>query len=650
MFSRRPSIADGHGVFRATRPLGFATGIFFVFALLLSVGCGRQEAATPTVQSSATKESVPIDPAALYANRCAQCHRGGVPRAPHEVTFQMMGSAQILAAMADGPMSQQAADLGHDERVALANFLSGRQAVAPPPPLKCEGTAAEFNRSARLKIEGWGLTLAGTRFIPDEVASLKASAVPRLALKWAFAYPAATRARSQPVVAAGAVFVGSQDGSVFSLDLKTGCMRWRFQADAEVRTAVSISDWSQGAKALAYFGDFAGSIYAVDAWDGTLVWQVQADDHPDVTITGSPRLYGNRVYVPLSSSEWASAADPEYSCCTFRGGVVALDANTGEQLWKTYSIAEEPRPIGESSAAGVQRYAPAGAPVWNSPSIDAIRNRLYVGTGEAYTSPAASTSDAVLAMDLDDGELLWSYQATTGDAWNMACFLGGGPNCPAEDGPDWDIGAPPVLVSRPQGEDILLVGQKSGVVHALDPEHGGKLLWRKKIGRGGYAGGVHWGMAATGEVLFAPNADTDFIGRWPGERKPGLFALDVETGETRWFTAAPDVCEPERRPACDPGLSAAVTAISGVVFAGAFDGHLRAYAADTGEVIWDYDTNRSFITVSGEQAMGGSIESDGPVIADGHVLINSGYLFGGRMPGNVLLAFTANGYNTESRE
>ncbi len=592
-----------------------------------------------SLAANAQGRDMPRDPAMLYERYCATCHRGGVPRAPHEVTFQIMSDSAILAAITSGAMAQQAKELSAEERSALARFLSGTQTAGSRPPPICDSKRREFDRDQPPSVDGWGFTLESTRFIDADRAGLTAAELPRLELQWAFAYPGATRARSQPSVAAGAIFVGSQDGTVYALDLETGCVRWQFQADAEVRTAVSISDWTDGGEAVAYFGDTKGTVYAVTAFGGELLWRRRVDEHPDLTITGSPRLYRDQLYVPMSSLEWASAADPNYACCTFRGGVVALDAGTGEQVWKTYSIPEPPRRTGKRNANGVEQWGPAGAPVWNSPTIDVRRNRLYVGTGESYTSPAAHSSDAVLAMDLDDGEIVWVYQATAGDAWNMACFIGGGPNCPPENGPDWDIGAPPVLVTAPNGKDVLLAGQKSGDVHALDPDRSGALIWKRKIGRGGYAGGVHWGMAATADTLYAPNADTDFIGRWPGERRPGLFALAVRNGEQRWFAPAPDVCAPEDRPACDPGLSAAVTAIPGVVFAGAFDGHLRAYAAATGEVLWDFDTNRSFPTVSGEVARGGSIESDGPLVAHGRVLINSGYLFGGRMPGNVLLVF-----------
>jgi polyvinyl alcohol dehydrogenase (cytochrome) len=346
----------------------------------------------------------------------------------------------------------------------------------------------------------------------------------------------------------------------------------------------------------------------------------------------------DRLYVPMSSNEWAAAADPAYECCTFRGGVTALDTRTGRVVWRSYTIPQAPVASGERTAAGTLRRHPAGAPVWNSPTIDVKRRRLYVGTGEGYTSPAAPQSDAVIAYDLDTGRMLWWHQSLANDAWNMACFIGGGPNCPSENGPDLDIGAPPILHRLPDGDDVLLAGQKSAHVFALDPDDG-KLRWKVKYGRGGYAGGVHWGMAATSTVLYAPNADTTFLPTERGEPKPGLFALSPRDGSIVWFTPAPDACPADLKPACDRGFSPPPTAIPGAVFQPSFDGWLRAYAERDGELLWQYNTVRDFTTVSGETARGGSIESAGAIVADGSVLVNSGYLFGGRMPGNVLLAF-----------
>ena len=572
------------------------------------------------------------DPQALFDARCSHCHLGNVPRAPHLITFQLIGSDAIYASITEGTMREHAKGLGEGQRRALADHLGG--AAPATVPVKMCAAPMPPRTAGKPRLEGWGLNLENTRFIPAAIADLTAAEVPNLAVKWVFAYPGASRARSQPSIHDGVAYVGSQSGAVYALDLASGCAYWTFKADAEVRSSVSPDESGQ----RLFFGDIRGHLYAVRAQDGALIWRTLVHDHPDVTLTGSPRYHEGRIYAPLSSKEWASAADPAYSCCTFRGGVVAVNAEDGRILWTAHSIPEAPKPVGKNSS-GLTRFAPAGAPIWNSPTLDAKRQRLYSGTGESYTSPAVSTSDAVLAFDLQTGALAWWHQSLAGDAWNMACFIGGGENCPEENGPDLDIGAPPMLMRLQDGREILVAGQKSGHVFALDPDDNGKLLWKVRLGRGGFAGGVHWGMAAGEGRIYAPIADTEFTGEEQGEPKPGLFALDPATGKVLWHTPAPDVCSAEDRPACDPGLSAPPTAIPGVVFAGAFDGHLRAYAASDGRLLWEFNTNRPFQTVSGEQGQGGSIEADGPVIAEGHVLVNSGYLFGDRMPGNLLFAF-----------
>ena len=589
-------------------------------------------AAAALAVSLASQAAEPATPAQLFEARCSHCHQGNVPRAPHLVTFQIMGADWVHASITQGTMREHAQGLSDAQRRALADHLGGATPGAVPVK-RCDGSPSPPPPSPP-RLKGWGFNLENTRFVPAAIAGLDAEDVPRLAVKWVFAYPGASRARSQPSVQGGVVYVGSQDGTVYALDLDSGCAHWTFKADVEVRSAVTADESGQ----RLFFGDIRGALYAVESAEGTLIWQTQVDSHPDVTLTGSPRYHQGRVYAPLSSKEWASAADPGYPCCTFRGGVTVVDAKDGRMLWTARSIAEAPAQVGRNST-GVQRFAPAGAPIWNSPTLDPQRGRLYVGTGESYTSPAVDTSDAVLAFDLNSGELAWSHQALAGDAWNMACFIGGGENCPEENGPDLDIGAPPMLVRQGDGKQILVAGQKSGHVFALDPDAGGKRLWTTRIGRGGLAGGVHWGMAAGEGRIYAPNADTVFTGLEQGEAMPGLFALDPANGEVLWYAPAPDGCAAEDRPACDPGFSAAVTAMPGVVFAGAFDGHLRAYRAADGALLWDFDTNRPFVTVSGEEGHGGSIDADGPVVADGHVLVNSGYLFGDRMAGNLLFAF-----------
>ena len=610
-----------------------------LLALLITAGA--------LIDSSARADAAaPLDGNAIYKEHCSMCHEGQVPKAPHSVTFQMLGPQAIYTALTDGVMKAQGSSLTDAQRRSVAETLGGRSLdaakAAPPPP--CPAERRHFDHSRPPKLEGWGMTLEGTRFVRADIAGIAARDVGRMKLDWAFGFPGASRARSQPAVAGGSIFVGSQDGTLYSLDFNTGCVRWSHAADAEVRNSPAIEPWRSGdatARPLVYFGDFKGNIYALDAESGALKWKHQIDDHPRVTITGSPRYYDGRLYVSMSSNEWAAAADPSYECCTFRGGVAALDAKTGSEIWKAHTIAEPAKPTGELNSAGAKRWHAAGAPVWNSPTIDVKRKRLYVGTGEAYTSPAADTSDSVIAFDLATGQQLWHYQSIKGDAWNMACFIGGGPNCPRENGPDLDVGASPALVKLPGGRDLVIAGQKSADIFAMNPDDG-MLVWKTRTGRGGFAGGVHWGLAVEGSTVLAPSADTLFlptdVNR--GVAKPGLFALDAATGKQKWYAPVADVCPAELKPACDPGLSAAVTAIPGVLFAGGYDGHLRAFDTSNGRVLWDFDTNREFDSVSGSPAHGGSIESAGPVIVDGALLVNSGYLFGGRMPGNALLKFS----------
>jgi polyvinyl alcohol dehydrogenase (cytochrome) len=620
-----------------------------ILIILLVSSCER--AASPPPAEQAEPESLTVQqraPAENYQQYCAQCHEGGVPKAPHSIVFQMIGTEALLKSMVDGVMALQSQAMTEDEKLQLAEHLGGRslESVNAQAVVSCDSGDSPSDIEQVQGIADWGITPENTRFIPAETAGLGAADVPQLGLKWAFAYPGATRARSQPVIAGNTVYVGSQDGTIYALDIDSGCARWTFKADAEVRSGVTIEAARPGDRENrphVFFGDFVGKVYSLDAGSGELEWKSSLKDHHNVTITGSPKLHKDVLYVPMSSSEWASAADPAYECCTFRGGVAAFNRADGRMLWKSHTILQKPELTGKQNNQGALTWAPAGAPIWGSLTIDEKRNVLYAPTGQGYTSPAGNTTDSIIAFNLENGNIEWVYQATQGDAWNMSCFIGEAANCPEEDGPDYDFGAPPVLLTLSNGRDILLAGQKSGFVHALDPSRQGALIWKKRIGLGGFAGGVHWGMAAHDDTLYAPNADTNFIDKWHGERTPGLYALKAENGEQIWFTPAPDVCTEEEKPACDPGLSASVTAIPGVVFAGGFDGRLRAYDSMTGAIIWDFNTAREFDTISGETARGGSIESDGPVVANGIVLVNSGYLFGGRMGGNVLLAFSVDG-------
>ncbi|HUI58927.1 MAG TPA: PQQ-binding-like beta-propeller repeat protein [Steroidobacteraceae bacterium] len=578
--------------------------------------------------------------APVYRNSCSHCHEGQVPKAPHKMFLQMMAPDAILGALTGGMMKDQGAALTPLARRQVAEYLSGtplEKAAAPAKAPLCAAGATDTHQPP--VAYGWGYDNA--RFIPAEVAHLSVSDVPRLKLRWAFEFPGALRARSQPAIANGAVYVGSQDGTVYSLALDSGCVRWRYRSSAEVRTAMVLGTSGQGpASGRLYFGDVIARVHAVDAHTGKALWMTKVDEHPNATITGTPALHAGVLYVPISSLEVTTAADSKYECCKFRGSVVALDAATGRRLWKTYAISEEPKPV-RTTPQGTRIFAPSGAPIWNTPTIDAQRGVLYVGTGENYSSPANDRSDAVLAIRLRDGQLVWSRQLLAGDAWNVACMMQNNPNCPQENGPDVDVASGTIL-TRADGRPILLAGQKNGYAYALDPDAGGRLLWKVRVGRGGIQGGVHFGMALDGSRLFVPISDMQngHDGRkYDIEGKPGLYALDAATGKLAWSAPAVDVCR--GRQFCDPGISAALTAIPGVVFAGHMDGVLRAYDSATGRVIWQYDSTAPVRTVSGSSAHGGSFGGPGVAVRDGYLVVNSGYGLYFHMPGNVLLTFSA---------
>jgi polyvinyl alcohol dehydrogenase (cytochrome) len=348
----------------------------------------------------------------------------------------------------------------------------------------------------------------------------------------------------------------------------------------------------------------------------------------------------------LSSSEEGVGAQPGYECCTFRGSVVALDAANGDEVWRTYMIAE-PATRRTKNAEGTQLWGPSGAAVWSSPTIDEQTNSVYVATGDGYSAPAAPMTDAIVALDLSTGAIRWSTQTTAGDAFNMACGSTNTTNCPEHGGPDHDFGQSPILVPLANGARVLLAGQKSGVMHAFDPDDNGRRLWSTTVGHGGELGGIEWGSSTDGRLVYVPLSDITFKeptlrgrGGLSSEKGGGLFALRLADGTQAWM-ARPNGCG--ERPSCSPALSAPAAAIPGAVFGGSIDGHFRAYATDDGRVLWDVDTARDFDTVNGVKARGGSIDVGGPAIANGIVVTTSGYGQWGGMRGNVLLVFSVDG-------
>jgi len=597
--------------------------------LLLAAPAAGQDAAPRT------------DGAALFKTYCAMCHEepAADAQAPRLETLRRLTAEQVLAALERGSMRARAAERSRAQRRALATYVSGKALAASedamPKSAFCSATTAPSpNALAAPSWNGWGLGIGNTRFQPAHAAGLTTDDVPRLTLKWAFGFPGASSGGTQPVVAGGRVYVATAEGELFVLDAKTGCVYWTLEAEAAVRSAITLDERPDG-MLVAYFGDQSANVYAVDAQAGKVLWKVEVDDHPHAAITAAPQLYNGRLYVPVSSREESQVGDPRYACCSFRGSVVALETKTGKRLWKTYTVAEKPGPTTKNSV-GTQLYGPAGGAIWNTPTIDTKRKVLYVGTGNNFAPPATALSDSLLALDLDSGRIRWSRQITGNDIWNASCraLNREAAVCPDKDAPDFDFTGSSFLVDVGGGRQLIVVGNKSGVIFGFDPDAGGKIVWERRVAQGSSSGGVFWGSATDGVNIYAANAD--FIADSPAG-SGGMNAVDLRTGRVVW--SVPGAGCANRNP-CKPSQNAAVTLIPGVAFSGTMDGRLRAYSTRDGTVLWEYETAREFTTVNHVPGNGGSMSNGGAAVVGGMLFVNSGYSHhGGILPGNVLLAF-----------
>lgn len=566
----------------------------------------------------------------LFNERCAVCHGTGT-RAPEIDVLRQLSRASIIRALETGKMKAEGAQLTPAQRAAVAEFLSSVKAsLSAPLAGRCSAARAPLLNDPGWT--GWGADPANRRFQTGSVAGLRPDDIATLKLKWAFGFPGASASYGQPTVFGGHVYEGSEDGTVYSLDAKTGCSYWTFKAAVTVKTAVTAGFGGR----MAYFGDVDGNVYAVNAASGKLVWKIRPEHHPAARITGSPVFYGDRLYVPISSGEEGAAIDPKYPCCTFRGSIVALNAKSGAKIWQSYMIPKPARMTGRRNSVGTPLWGPSGASVWSPPTLDPAHHVLYVATGNAYSVPADSHTDAIVALSMDTGKMLWSHQFTSDDVWNIACVAPDKSNCPAQPGHDYDFGAPPMLSRLSGGRRILIAAQKSGIIYGLNPANG-ELLWQSRIAKGGPLGGVEWGGAADSGLAFFPVSD------WDGDHPNaggGLFALRIADGSRAWYIP-PVVPACAKQFGCSAAQMAPVTSIPGVVFSGSEDGHLRAYDASTGKLLWDFDSLRKFAAVNGAPAQGGSMNGAGAAVAGGMVYVSAGYTNG--VAGNVLLAFSPSG-------
>jgi polyvinyl alcohol dehydrogenase (cytochrome) len=576
----------------------------------------------------------------LFETKCASCHQSAPDKkAPDVSRLRKMTPEAIYAALSKASHAQMQG-VSDDDKKTVAAFLGGRKigvteiADAKKMPNQCTADPPMSDITAGPSWNGWGVDpTTNARFQPASAAGLSAAQVPSLKLKWAFGLPLAEEAHSQPTVVGGRVFVGSDAGTVYSLDAASGCVYWSFQTDGAMRVAPSVASVKgPGATKFAvYFGDQKANMYALDADNGKLLWKVKVDEHPVAQITGAPTLYEGRLYVPMASAEERTGGlSVTYPCCTFRGTITALDAKTGKQIWKTYIIQDAPKPT-TKSAKGVQHYGPAGGAVWAAPTVDTRHHALYIGTGDAYTEPAGKTTDAVMALDMDSGKVLWSVQDTQDDAWLSGCGGGGSDNpdgishnCPKPLGPDFDFGSSMILRTLPDGHRVLVAAQKSGMVWGHDPDQNGKLLWKVQL----------VDKLALGMITFGGAADDQ--NAYFGLRSGGIAAVSLKTGEKKWFTPLPG----QRPGGPIQGETAALTVIPGVVFSGGWDGILRALSTEDGHQIWEVNTAHEFKTVNAVKANGGTMASAGPTIVGGMLYVGSGYQFGTGISGNVLLAFS----------
>ena len=602
--------------------------------------------------ASAQSESAGVN---QYFTNCASCHESNDPahQAPRTSVLKRMTPERILEVMTTGSMRNAASALSDQDKRLIAEWVAGRKidtdlvGAAEKMPNACASHPAVRESNAPAW-NGWGVDYRNSRFQPGAAAGLSPGQVSRLQLKWAFGFPGATALYGQTVYD-GRLYVTSNAGYVYSLDAETGCLHWSFRAQSAVRSGFTIGRLSKADPRLAiFFGDIHGTAYALSASTGEEIWNTLTDPHPLARITGTPVLFEGRLFVPVASLEEPESGQADYTCCTFRGFMSALDAATGREIWKTYTIPDVPKVVGKNSR-GKDMLAPAGAGVWATPTLDTKRRALYITTGNAFAG-TPRTANSVMAMNIDTGKVLWSMQALALDTWHNGCVqnipggafparVGGGrggraggpaipyppENCPAVLGPDWDFAAPAALATTSDGRDILIAPQKQGLVWAVNPDDG-QVIWKQDVARE-IAGG-------RGETLFGGAVDSEKA--YFGLISSGHLALDLKTGEEVWYAplVPPQGRENQR------GVVGAVTLIPGVLLSGARDGMIRAASSRTGQLLWEFDSAKEFTTVNGVQARGGSAASGGPVVANGMVFIGSGYPgFQGGQPGNILLAF-----------
>ena len=372
----------------------------------------------------------------LYKQLCASCHDTGTDRAPNRDALRAMSPERVLAALERGAMLSMAAGRTGVERRAIAEFVTGKSfaqalSTTPSPQAMCARRAGDFaNPLSGSRWNGWGVDTSNTRYQDGSQAGFTAADVSRLKPKWAFGFPGELSADAHPTIAGGRVFVGTQTGTVYALERRDRLRPLVLSAPKPPCARPSASAASTRALARA---SRHSSATAPETCMRSTAPAARCCGRRRWTLFRSPASPARRRFTTAGSMwAWLRAKRrpvrwPSYECCRFRGSLVALDAATGAQVWKTYTI-EEARPTTKNKI-GTQLWGPSGVPIWSSPAIDVQRNAIYVTTGNNYSGPATSISDAFVAFDMSSGKILWSRQMTAGDDWNTSCRLPDKINC-----------------------------------------------------------------------------------------------------------------------------------------------------------------------------------------------------------------------------
>lgn len=409
---------------------------------------------------------------------------------------------------------------------------------------------------------------SGSRYNPVE-KTLGADTVGGLHVKWEFKTPAPVA--GTPAVVGNVVYAGDMSGMFYAVK-SDGTLLWKTQLQGPITASALVMG------NMVIFGDLAGNLYGLQRTNGAVVWSMRPDEHPFAAIWGSPTKIGNYAAVGVASNEEGAVADPNYPCCSTRGSLVLFDPRTGGIVWQTFTITDDEQAAGAS-----------GASIWSTPSYDNARGLIYVTTGNNFSEPTTSTSDAIMAFDVDTGELVWSNQRYPDDEWNFLF-----PYSP--DHPDADFGDSPQVYDLPGGQRVVGAGQKSGFYHVVDASTG-ELVSQNQVEVGGLLGGLFSDTAVANGIVYANGID------WPvpGAAPPVAGDLIAMTGDGQelWRFTTP----------YSPDLAGVAVANSVVYFTSSYSGSLFALDANSGAMLRQVPIG---------------ISESGPAVSRGQVYVGTG--------------------------